>query len=239
MAINKRIVLIVGEERTGKSRSLKTLRDPKTIAYANCDCKDLTFKDDFSYHEQFTDPADLMDFIDAVEDDEDIETIIIDTITYLMRSFKIHHIDKAVDGRNGWGLLQKYYNALMLKLKATHLNVIIIGHVYEYTDESTGAIKSKMDFQGSIARSPIGDFTTVLESKSHIVTKKLLKLANDTLTFDELAMRDGIKYTFLTRRTKAYSQSLVRSADDLWKTDQLFIDNDIQIVIDRLEEYYE
>jgi hypothetical protein len=238
MGTNKRIVLIVGEQRTGKSRSLKTIKHPERVAYANCDCKDLSFKDKFAYHEEFTDPSDLPNYIDAMEAEEDIDTIVIDTITYLMRSFKINYIDDAIDSRAGWGNMQKYYNKLMLQIKASSMNVIILGHVFPYIDEESGEVQSKMDFQGSIARSPVGDFTTVLETKSLNINKKLLKMENDTFNFSDRDTMDGIKYCFITRRTKAYPYTLARSAEDLWEDDQLLINNDLQIVLDKLEDYY-
>ena len=49
----------------------------------------------------------------------------------------------------------------------------------------------------------------------------------------------GVKYMFLTLRMKGHLSSLARSADDLWEDDELYIDNDIQSVINKLQGYYD
>ena len=96
---NKKIVLIVGRPCVGKSYSLKDLKDPKSVAYFGADCKELPFKAKFAVNKDITDPNVLLDYIDACEEKPSIKTIVIDTITNLMKTFKVVTIDTASDTR--------------------------------------------------------------------------------------------------------------------------------------------
>jgi hypothetical protein len=65
-----------------------------------------------------------------------------------------------------------------------------------------------------------------------------MKYENKLLKFTEWEKEDGIKYVFVTRKTKNEPNTLARSANDLWEREMLYIDNSIQHLIERLEEYY-
>jgi len=236
---NKKVVAIIGRPSSGKSYSLKYLHNPKTVVYFNCDIKDLPFKAKFAANMEITDPEDLLDYLDDCEGNEDVKTIVIDTITYLMRTYKTLYIDEATDTRSAWGNYGKYYNKLLLRLKSSSKNVIVLAHVDEETDEDNGNTISKMVLQGAAGKSSEGDYTTIVECKSKTLNKKLTKYKNPLLKFTDWEKEDGIKYVFVTRKTKNEPNTLARSAGDLWEREMLYIDNSIQHLIDRLEEYYD
>ena len=127
----------------------------------------------------------------------------------------------------------------MLKLKASKKNIIVLAHAETEVNEDSGETISKLVLQGSIGKAPIGDYTTVLEATSMTINKKLKGMQNDLMKLTEWELEDGIKYLFVTRRTKRNPISLARSASDLWERNELYIDNSIQNVIERLEEYYD
>ena len=48
----------------------------------------------------------------------------------------------------------------------------------------------------------------------------------------------GIKHVFQTRLTKDTVNERITSKIGLWNKEETYIDNDLQLVIDRLNEYY-
>jgi len=238
--MDNNLCLIVGHPSSGKSTSLQYLKEPETVVYFNADCKALPFKMKFAANMAITDPLDLLDYLDDCAENDDVKTIIVDTITYLMRTYKTLYVDEANDSRQAWGNYGKFYNKLMLKLKtlSNDKTVIILAHATEEYDEDSGNTVSKLVLQGGAGKASEGDFTTIVEAKSKPLNKKLMKYENELLSFTEWEKEDGIKYVFVTRKTKNEPNTLARSANDLWEREMLYIDNSIQHLINRLEEYY-
>lgn len=57
-----------------------------------------------------------------------------------------------------------------------------------------------------------------------------------TITPEEEAL--GFKYVYQTRLTKDTVGERIRSPLGMWDTKETFIDNNLQLVFDRLHEYY-
>ena len=81
------------------------------------------------------------------------------------------------------------------------------------------------------------DFTTILSCKQMPV-KTLEKFPNALLNITDEEREDGVKYVFQTRITKDSAGEKMRSAMGLWNRDELYIDNDLQLVFNRLKEFY-
>jgi hypothetical protein len=58
------------------------------------------------------------------------------------------------------------------------------------------------------------------------------------LTITDAEKEDGVKYVFCTRITKETAGSKMRSAMGLWNRNELYIDNDMDLVFKRLRAYY-
>ena len=71
-----------------------------------------------------------------------------------------------------------------------------------------------------------------------IPVKKLEGFENDLLKITDEEREDGVKYVFVTRITKETAGSKMRSAMGLWKRNELYIDNDMDLVFKRLHQYY-
>lgn len=68
--------------------------------------------------------------------------------------------------------------------------------------------------------------------------KKLEGFENDLLHITDEEMEDGFKYVFCTRVTKETVGEKMRSAMGLWDRKELYIDNCLNQVFDRLKQYY-
>ena len=62
---------------------------------------------------------------------------------------------------------------------------------------------------------------------------------NDLLTFTEREKNLGFKYVFQTQITKDTINERMRSAIGLFEDKETFINNDVSLVLKRLEEYYD
>lgn len=67
---------------------------------------------------------------------------------------------------------------------------------------------------------------------------RLKGIENDLLTITPEEEEDGVKYVFQTRITKETAGSKMRSAMGLWGRNELFIDNDLDLVFKRLNKFY-
>ncbi len=95
---NDNLVLISGKSSTGKSASLMNLKNPKKVLYLNCEHKKLPFNAKFIKGPDggvgftITDPYQIFEAFDYAKDNEDVETIVIDSMTFLMDMFETMHV---------------------------------------------------------------------------------------------------------------------------------------------------
>jgi hypothetical protein len=80
-------------------------------------------------------------------------------------------------------------------------------------------------------------FTTILATK-RLKLRELENFSNPNLTITEDEELDGFKYVFQTRVTKGNTGERIRSPLAMWDRKETYIDNDLQIVLDRLDSYY-
>lgn len=85
---NDHLVLLCGKSATGKSASLRELKNPEGVMYLNCEAgKKLPFKNKFEQL-TITDPYQVMEAFDEAESMPDIHTIVVDSLTFLLDMFE-------------------------------------------------------------------------------------------------------------------------------------------------------
>lgn len=235
---NKNVVLVMGAPNQGKSSSLYFLDHPEKYVYLNADKKQTPFRSRFMATIEVEDPVDVLDFIDEIEENEEVEGVIIDTITHLMDMFETQYIADAADSRKMWGEYAHFYKKLIHKAKSGAKSYIVLAHEDIFLNEKTNQLEAKVPVKGAIGRVGIeADFTTIVSAKT-VEVKKLKDVQNDLLDVSPEDEEDGAKRVFVTRVTKDHSGGKMRSAMGLWDRSELYIDNNIQHVLDRLDQYY-
>lgn len=139
-----------------------------------------------------------------------------------------------------WAEYGNFYRELIHAIKAGTKDYIIFAHEDQFLNEQSMQMESRVPVKGSVGKTGVeADFTTILSTKQMPV-KKLQdpKLQNDLLHISEEEEEDGFKYVFCTRVTKETVGEKMRSAMGLWKRNELYIDNDVNQVMQRLREYY-
>ena len=96
---NDQLILICGESGTGKSASLRNIRNQEKWIYCNTEAgKRLPFKNKF-INIRVDDPLTVLQVMDQATDRKDeIEGIIVDSLTFLMEQFESKYVLTAING---------------------------------------------------------------------------------------------------------------------------------------------
>lgn len=239
--MNDNLVLISGKSATGKSASLEGLKNPGGVVYLNCENnKKLPFQSKFGYSLNITHPSTIYEAFQQAETEiEDSHTIIVDTLTYLMDMYETQCVLTSSNTMQAWGEYAQYFKRLMQNYVATSSkNILFLAHTSDVYNESELAQETLVKVKGSLMNQGIESyFSTVISSKK-MTLKNLKKYENDLLTITSDDEEVGFKYVFQTKLTKETVNERIRSPIGMWSTEETFIDNNAQLVIDRLHNYY-
>jgi len=240
MAENKKVVLIVGKPNTGKSASLRNLPQ-ESMAYINADLKEIPFAHRFAAAPEVTDAKDVIDYIKQIEEAPQLTGGVLDTITFLMQMYERQYVAPKAGTKQGqaaWGDYGNFYREVVHAIKGGSKNYAVLAHEDSFLNEQTLMMEARVPVKGAVGKVGVeADFTTVLHSMQ-VPISRLAGYENDLLTITPEEEEDGVKYVFVTRVTKEFTGYKMRAPMGLWKRNELFIDNDLNLVFNRLKEYY-
>lgn len=186
-----------------------------------------------------TDPYQVWDAFDKAEQSEKIHTIVIDTFTFLMDMFESVHVLPATNTMAAWGQYAQFVKTLMQdKVANSTKNVIILAHTMDILNEGEGVMETLVKVKGSTMNQGVEAFFSTVVSCKKLPLKKIEKYKNDHLIITPEEEAVGFKYVFQTLLTKETVNERIRSPMGLWSRDETFIDNDAQLLLDHLNEYY-
>ena len=81
-------------------------------------------------------------------------------------------------------------------------------------------------------------FSTVIGCKK-VPLKNLEAYKSDLLSYNDEEKLLEYKYVYQTKLTKDTVNERIRSPMRMWDTQETFIDNNLQHILDRLHEYYD
>lgn len=241
--LNTHCVLIAGLSGTGKTASLRNIRDQDKWLYFCTEAgKQIPFKNKFK-EVNVTNPLEFTVFLDAMiagsDEVKGFKGIILDSLDFLMQQYESKFVINSKDSFKGWLQYGEFFRVLMQE-KIAKLNkpAIFIAHNQEVFDEKNVGYKTSVVIKGSVKASSVeAYFNTILYSKK-VKTGELANFGNGLLNVTEREKRKGFKYVFQTDVSSNAVDEKIRSPIDLWKEEELYIDNDCQVVLDRLTEYY-
>lgn len=238
---NKNVVLVMGKPNTGKSTSLMKLKNQERMAYLNADLKELPFRGRFAVNAEISDPTHIIPFIDQIEQEASLEGAVIDTITFLMGMYERMYVTPhkgTKQGQTAWGDYGDFYRSVVHRLKSGTKDYAIMAHAATELNEESHMLDTFVPIKGAVGKTGIeADFTTILSTKQ-MPLRKLEGFENDLLHITDEEKEDGFKFVFMTRINKDSVGEKMRSAMGLWDRKELYIDNDLQQVFDRLKKYY-
>lgn len=243
--MNKHLVLIAGESAGGKSASLHKMDKPEGVLYLNCESgKQLPFPSKFK-EVSITDAKIVPVYFEQIP--PEFHTIVIDTQTFLMDMFESHYVlgPGCPKGHNGpdtmkaWGNYAQYFKNLMQKHVAqSDKNVIFMAHSHAIRNEESMVMERKVPVKGSLQKNGIEAYFSTVVAAKKVATSVLAEFTNNLLTITDEEAAMGVKYVFQTRLTKDTVNDRIRSNMGMWAPNETFIDNNAQLLMNRLHEYY-
>lgn len=215
------------------------MRDPEGVMYLNCEAgKKLPFKAKFKQY-TIVDPLQVMEAFDAAETMPEVHTIVIDSLTYLLDMYESVYVLPSSNGMQAWGQFSQYFKVLMQQhvAKSTK-NVVFIAHTADTLNESEMLMETKVPVKGSLKNNGIESYFSVVIASKKVQLKTLKDYESALLTITPEEQALGFKYVFQCKLTKDTVNERLRGPLGLFDTKETFIDNNMQLVLDKLKEYY-
>lgn len=237
--VNDHLVLVGGKSATGKSASLAQLENPEGVMYLNCESgKRLPFKSKFKQY-VITDPLQVVEAFDHAETQDDVHTIVIDSLTYLLDMYESLYVLNSDNTMKAWGNFAQYFKNLMQqKVAASSKRVIFTAHTHDTLNENEMSVETKVPVKGSIKNNGVESYFSVVIATKKVPIKLLKDYQNDLLTITPEEEALGFKYVYQTKVTKDTVNERLRGPLGLFTTKETYIDNNMQLVLNRLKEYY-
>jgi AAA domain len=236
---NDHLVLLCGKSATGKSASLMGLEKPTGVMYLNCEAgKKLPFKSKFKEY-IITDPLQVIEAFDAAETMPEIHTIVVDSLTYLLDMYESVYVLPSANGMKAWGDFAQYFKNLMQQnvAKSTK-NVVFTAHTMDTLNESEMLMETKVPVKGSLKNNGIESYFSVIITSKKVALKALKDYSSKLLSITPEEEALGLKYIFQTKITKETVNERLRGPLGLFETKETFMDNNLQLVLNRLKQYY-
>lgn len=238
MTTNDHLVLVCGESSTGKSVSLLNLEN---VLYLNCESgKKLPFKPKTFIQKTITDPYQVYEAFTWAEEQNEIKTIVIDGLNYLMDMYESVHVLNATNTMQAWGNYAQFFKNLMQQYVASSSKAVIFtAHTKTALNDKNMIMETKVPIKGSLANQGIESYFSCVVSTKKMTLDALSDYDNELLTYTDREKNLGFKYTFQTQITKDTVNERMRSPMGLFTDAETYINNDVDLVLKRLNEYYE
>ncbi|MPX43664.1 hypothetical protein C0155_00090 [Moraxella catarrhalis] len=238
MTTNDHLLLVCGESSTGKSVSLLNLEN---VLYLNCESgKKLPFKPKTFIQKTITDPYQIYEAFTWAEEQDEIKTIVIDGLNYLMDMYESVHVLNASNTMQAWGNYAQFFKNLMQQYVASSSKAVIFtAHTKTALNDKNMIMETKVPIKGSLANQGIESYFSCVVSTKKMTLDALSDYDNELLTYTDREKNLGFKYTFQTQITKDTVNERMRSPMGLFTDAETYINNDVDLVLKRLNEYYE
>lgn len=237
--VNNQLVLICGYSATGKSASLRNIRDQQDWVYINSEAgKRLPFKNDFMTL-RLDDPETVMAAFDEATNTPSIKGIIVDSLTFLMDMYESQYVLPAANTMKGWSNYNQFFKRLLQeKVVKFGRPVIFTAHVMDTLDEKTMEMRTAVPVKGALKGQGVEAYFSTIVAAKKVPIKDLEEYNSDLLHITEEEKELGFKYVFQTRITAKSTGERIRSPMGLFSRNETYMDNDAQILLDHLNKFY-
>ena len=237
--VNDQLILIGGYSGTGKSASLRNIKNQEKWLYLNTEAgKRLPFRNQFQTH-RITDPYQVHEAFDYGTNNSAVDGIIVDSLTFLMDMFESQYVLTAANTMKAWSDYNQYFKELMQgKVVLFGKPTIFIAHLKDELDEKAMEMKTFVPVKGALKNNGIEAYFSTVVSAKKIALKELDKVTNKMLHISDEEKEVGYKHVFQTRITKNTTGERIRSPMGMFSPEQTYIDNDAQLLLDHLDGFY-
>lgn len=237
---NDQLVLICGPSASGKSASLRNIRNQERWLYMGTEAgKRLPFKNNFR-SARVTDPMQVLGAFDyAIEHIDEVDGIIVDSLTFLMDQYESQYVLTSSNTMKAWSDFQQFFKELMQdKVVKFGKPVIFTAHTLKVLNENTGEFEVSVPIKGALKNNGVEAYFSTVVATKKLPLKDLKGFENDMLHITEEDEAVNFKYVFQTKITKTTTGERIRSPMGLFSTKETYIDNDAQILLDHLNDFY-
>lgn len=239
--VNDHLVLLEGKAACGKSGSLMHLANPERVAYLNCENgKKLPFPAKFQ-QVVVTDPKQVPASIESLNGNPNFDVIVIDSNSFLMQMYENQYVITSSNTMKAWGDYANFFvNMMQQAVAKSDKTIIFTTHVEDKFNEAEMVTETKAVVKGSLAKTGIEAYFSCVIAAKKMKIKDLEPYVegNDLLNITEEDELLGFKYVYQTRLTKDTVNEKIRGPMGMWNIKETFIDADMQLVLNRLNEYY-
>lgn len=169
----------------------------------------------------------------------DVHTIVVDSLSYLLEMYVSVYVNNSSNGMKAWGDFAQFFKNLMQQHVAPSTkNVIFIAHTLDTYNEGEMVMETKVPVQGALKNNGIESWFSCIIASKKIKLKDIEKYQSDLLTVTPEEEALGFKYVFQAKLTKETVNERLRGPMGLFATNETFIDNNMQLVLNRLHSYY-
>lgn len=233
--MNKNVILLTGLPGSGKTTSLSNLSN---VLYLNCEgVKRVPFNTKNKNWEQYdiTDPKAILNAINYAEEKESINYIVIDSLVFLMEMFEL----KCFSSRKtftDWEAYKKFFEELMFACSQSSKSIIILAHNKQVEQED---LEMSVPVKGSLKDKGVeAYFDNICVAKIFRTDELKQVCENSLLSYDEDEEELNVKYVLKVKRASDNLKEKVRFPKGMWNKNETYINSDIQLVIDRINDYY-
>lgn len=238
--VNDQLVLVVGFSATGKSASLRNIRNQEKWLYLNTEAgKRLPFRNKLD-SKRIDDPYQIHEAFDyATENPTVYDGLIVDSLTFLMDMFETQYVLNSSNTMQAWGNFSQFFKVLMQeKVVRFAKPVVITAHVKDELDEKAMDMKTSVPIKGSLKNNGVEAYFSTVVAAKKMAIKDLASYDSNLLHISEEDKELGYKHVFQTRPTKTTIGEKIRSPMGLFEKSQTFMDNDVQLLLDHLRAFY-
>lgn len=237
---NDQLILICGASATGKSASLQNIRNPEKWLYLNTEAgKRLPFKDSFRTA-RVDDPLQVPQAFEyAIENKDSVDGIIVDSLTFLMEQYESKYVLTASNTMKAWSTYQQFFKDLMQdKVIKFGKPVIFIAHTQKVINENTGETEVAIPIKGALKGNGVESYFSCIVATKKVPLRDLESYKSNLLHITEEDELVGYKHVFQTKITRNTTGERIRSPMGLFIREETYMDNDAQILLDRLNDFY-
>lgn len=236
---NDQMALICGKSATGKSASLQNIPNQEKWFYLNVEAgKRLPFKSGFQQF-RVTEPYQVHEAFDHFADNSDILGGIVDSVTFMMDMFETQYIYGNANTQKAWGDYQQFFKQLMQeKVVKFAKPVLMTAHTLDTYNEASLSMETAVPVKGALKNNGIESYFSTVVAAKKMPLKDLKDYSSDLLNITEDDEMLGYKHVFQTRPTKLTIGERIRSPMGMFSREETFMDNDAQLLLQRLHEFY-
>jgi hypothetical protein len=235
------IVFLGGRSDTGKTASLRNLKNPEGVLYLNFESKNPPFASKFT-EKKITDPYTLHTITEKLIETgtEKYHTLVIDSITACMSLFTTKYIGKDCTNKMAaWGDYKTFYDKWAKQmLPSLQQNIIVLAHITNFEDEDTLQTYTQAVVQGSLKHIGVEADFGLVANTALVPLIALKEFTNPLLKITKEEELEGFKHVIQTRKTLETKDTKIRSPMGMWDRSETYIDSDVQLLLDRIKQYY-